>query len=69
MESTKIARLFFIPLRAVQFWPTFDIEIAITLALFWEKLQNYIFYKARRSLSKYTNIHINSLPHYEITAL
>ena len=25
-------------LRAVEFWPTFDIQISITLALFWEKL-------------------------------
>ena len=30
-------------LRAVEFWPTFDIQIDITLAIFWEKLQNYTF--------------------------
>ena len=30
-------------LRANEFWPTFDIQIAITLARFLEKLQNYTF--------------------------
>ena len=30
-------------LRAVQFWPTFDIQINVTLAIFWEKLQNHTF--------------------------
>ena len=30
-------------LRSVEFWPTFDIQTAITLAIFWEKLQNYTF--------------------------
>ena len=47
MENTKTTRLF---LRAVEFWPTFDIQIDITLAVFWEKLQNCTFYKAHRSL-------------------
>ena len=28
-------------LRAAEFWPTFDIQISITLAIFWEYLQNY----------------------------
>ena len=27
-------------LRAVEFWPTFDVQIDITLAIIWEKLQN-----------------------------
>ena len=30
-------------LKAVEFWPIFDIQISITLATFWEKLQNYTF--------------------------
>ena len=30
-------------LRAVKFWPTFDIQISISLAQFWEKLQNCTF--------------------------
>ena len=30
-------------LRAVEFWPTFNIKIGITLALFGKKLQNYTF--------------------------
>ena len=30
-------------LRAVEFWPTFDIQIGIPLTIFWEKLQNYPF--------------------------
>ena len=30
-------------LRAFEFWPTFDIQIGITLAIFREKLQNYTF--------------------------
>ena len=33
-------------LRAVEFWPTFDIQIYITLAIFPEKHQNYTFQKA-----------------------
>ena len=28
-------------LKAVEFYSTFDIQIAIALAIFWEKLQNY----------------------------
>ena len=27
-------------LRAVEFWPIFDIQININLAMFWEKLKN-----------------------------
>ena len=30
-------------LRAVELWPTFDIQISITLDIVWEKLQNYTF--------------------------
>ena len=30
-------------LRVVEFWPTFDMEIDISLAILWEKLQNYTF--------------------------
>ena len=56
-------------LKAVEFCSTFDIQIGITLAIFWEKLQNYTFQKTHRSLSKHANIHINRAFHYEITAL
>ena len=28
-------------LRTVEVWATFDVQISITLAIFWEKLQNY----------------------------
>ena len=30
-------------LKAVEYCPTFDIQIDITLAISWEKLQNYTF--------------------------
>ena len=30
-------------LTAVEFWPTFDIQVDITLAVFREKLQNHTF--------------------------
>ena len=30
-------------LKAVEFWPTFDIDVDITLAIFREKLQNHNF--------------------------
>ena len=30
-------------LRAAEFWPTFDIQIDITLPKFWENVHNYIF--------------------------
>ena len=56
-------------LRAFEFWPTFDIQISITLAIFWKKLQNYTFQKAQRSLSKLASIHINRATHYEKIAL
>ena len=36
-------------LKVVEFCPTFDIQIDITLAIFREKLQNYNFYKAQHS--------------------
>ena len=44
-------------LRTVGFWPTFDIQISITFAIFWEKLQKYTFQKAHRSFSKQANIY------------
>ena len=28
-------------LKAVEFWPTFDIQFDVTFAVFWEKLQNH----------------------------
>ena len=40
LENNKTTRPF---LRVVEFWPTFNIQIAITLAIFWEKLQNCTF--------------------------
>ena len=30
-------------LKEVEFWSDFDIQVDITLAIFWEKLQNYTF--------------------------
>ena len=56
-------------LKAAEFWPTFDIQVDITLALFWERLQNHMFYKADRNLSKHAYIHINRAAYYEIRAL
>ena len=50
-------------------WPTFDIQISITLAMFWGKLQTCTIQKAYRSLSKHANIRINRGSHYEKTAL
>ena len=38
-------------LRAVEFWPTFDIQIDITLAIFREKHQNYTFQKAHNLIT------------------
>ena len=40
MENTKEICQF---LRAVELWPTFDIQISLTLAIFREKSQNYTF--------------------------
>ena len=40
MENTETTCLF---LSAAEFRPSFDIQISITLATFWEKLQNYTF--------------------------
>ena len=40
MENTKSTCLLF---KAVEFCPTFDIQIDITLAIFWEMLQNHTF--------------------------
>ena len=56
-------------LRAIEFWSTFDIQIDITLAIVWEKLQNYFFHKPHRSLSNHANIHVNRATHYKITAI
>ena len=53
-------------LNTVEFCPTFDIQIDITLAIFWKKLQNRTFQKDHRSLSKHVNIYINRATHYEI---
>ena len=36
-------------LKAVEFWSTFNIQISITLVIFWEKLQNYIFFIVTRN--------------------
>ena len=55
-------------LKAVEFWPTFDFHVNITLAIFREKLQIHTLKKANRSLSKHVNILINRAAHYEITA-
>ena len=55
--------------RAVEFWPTFDIQISIALAIFWEKLHNHTFQKAYRSLSKQANFHTNKATHYIIIAV
>ena len=52
-------------LKAVEFCPTFEIQIDITLAIFQERLQNHILQKAHRSLSKQFNIYINRATHYE----
>ena len=41
MENTKTTYLFFS--RASEFWSTFDIQINIALATFWEKMQNHTF--------------------------
>ena len=38
MENTKTTAL-----RAVNFWPTFDIQIDKTLTIFWEKLHYHTF--------------------------
>ena len=40
IENTKTTRLLF---KAVEFCSTFDIQIDITLAIFWEKLQYHPF--------------------------
>ena len=66
MKDTKKASL---SLMAVKFWPTFNIQISITLARFWEKFQNDTFQEAHRSLSKHAITHINRGSHYEIMAL
>ena len=50
-------------LSTVEFWPTFDIQISITCAIFWEKLQKYTFKKAHRNLAKDANIHFNRATH------
>ena len=40
METLK-QHIYF--LKAAEFWPTFHIQIDITLAVLWEKLQNHTF--------------------------
>ena len=67
LESSYRKLLYF--LKAVECWPTFYIEIGITLTIFLEKLQNRTFEKAHRSLSKHANIFINRATHYKITAI
>ena len=52
-------------LKAVEFCSTFDIQIEIALAIFWEKLQNHAFQKTQRNLSKHASIHINRATYYE----
>ena len=42
MENTKITCLF---LRAAESWPTFDIQISMTLAIFWESCKTALFRK------------------------
>ena len=54
-------------LKAVEFWPTFDIHVDITFTIFREKLQNHTFWKPHRSLSKHVNIYLNRAAHYRIT--
>ena len=41
MSQTQKQSVYF--LKAVEFCPTFDIQIDITLAVFREKLQNHTF--------------------------
>ena len=58
-------------LKAVEFCPTLDFQIDITLAIFRENIE-YSYLEtpqAHRSLSKQANIHINWVTHNEITAL
>ena len=62
MENTKITYF----LRPVEFWPTFDIQISITLAIFRKSCKTMYF---RKSLSKHANILINKATHYKIIAL
>ena len=56
-------------IKTLEFRPTFDIQIDITLAIFWKTQQNVAFYKAHRSLSKHGNIYINRATYYKITTL
>ena len=46
-------------LMAVEFWPTFDIQIDMTLAISWQKLHNYTFSIAHSSLLRHTSIYSN----------
>ena len=65
VQHCPISSLF---LRAVEFWPTFDIQIDMTFTIFWDKLQNHTFWKAHNSVSKHVKIHISRATHCEITA-
>ena len=66
MENTRKTCLF---LRAVEVWPTFDIQINITLAVFWEKLQNYTFRKPTEVSQNTPTFIPMGDSHYEVTAL
>ena len=66
MKDTQKTCLFS---RAVTFWPTFDIQISLTFAIVWEKLQNYTFGKVYRNFSKHVTTHINRASHYKIISL
>ena len=48
MENTKATCLF---LRGVEFCPSFDIQVSITLAIFWEKSHNYTIRNAPTFIS------------------
>ena len=39
----KTLKLLVYFLKAAEFWPTFDIQVDITLAIFRKKLQNHTF--------------------------
>ena len=39
-------------LRAVEFWPTFDIQISLTLAIFWGKVTKLHFFRNPTEVSQ-----------------
>ena len=59
IESTKITGLL---LKAVEFWPTFDIQIGITLAIFRESCKTTLFRKSAE-VSQNTPTFISIGPH------